>query len=172
VGVVAVNTESQAVDFFRCPIQAEQANAALQIGWRKVPVVLRETSIDGFTVLVSPKYASRLRVGRAWRLKSQAETSVVHGEWMFMSPEGLLQLGLRRIADITPVERCGGSSWRSLLSPRRLLSRQKSPELAFGGALLLVVALISTPGIGGPLGTAKPIREAVGAVFVAVRGMF
>jgi hypothetical protein len=91
---------------------------------------------------------------------------------MFMSPEGLLQLGLRRIADITPVERCGGSSWRSLLSPRRLLSRQKSPELAFGGALLLVVALISTPGIGGPLGTAKPIREAVGAVFVAVRGMF
>ena len=62
----ADNTEA---GFFRCPVQAEQSKAVIRVGRRKVAATVQETSIDGFTVLVSPRNASKLKVGRLWVLE-------------------------------------------------------------------------------------------------------
>lgn len=148
--------------FFRCRVPSEQSKARLRIGSCTIPAVLQETSIDGFTVTLDPKYGKRLRVARRWLLTTGNEKAEVHVEWMFHAPSGDIQLGLRRLRDLTPSEEPrGGLLWgwgrgRSIDT--------STPELLFAGLVVFLFVTLSLPGLGDHLGTAPRIRAAVQGV--------
>ncbi|WP_164102004.1 hypothetical protein [Candidatus Laterigemmans baculatus] len=162
----------RASGFFRCPVQNDQSRAVIYIGCGRIPAVLQETSIDGFTLTVAPKHASRVRLGRPWLLKTRAEKVEVHAEWLFHAPKGQVQLGVRRLRDLTPAP-AEKSGW-SLFGSRRA-SQGNTAELVFAGLVLVIFLIMSLPGIGEQLGTAPRIRAAVESVVqtltVIVRGV-
>lgn len=148
--------------FFRCRVPSEQSKASLRIGSSTIPAVLQETSIDGFTVTVDPKYGKRMRVARRWLLTTENEKAEVHAEWMFHAPSGAIQLGLRRLRDLTPSEEPrGGLMWGW---GRRRSIDSSTPELVFAGLVVFLFVTLSLPGLGDHLGTAPRIRSAVQGV--------
>lgn len=153
----------RASGFFRCPVQGDHSRAVIQIGRRRIPAVLQETSIDGFTLTVTPKYASSLRMGRPWLLRTYSEKTEVHAEWLFHAPSGQVQLGVRRLRDLTPAEQAR-SGWRFRLpfGPRSL--HTNTPELIFAALVATIFVILSLPGVGEQLGTAPRIRAAVEGV--------
>lgn len=163
----------RASGFFRCPVQSDQSSAVIYIGRRRIPAVLQETSIDGFTLTVAPKYASFLRMGRPWLLKTHDEKVEVHAEWLFHAPQGQVQLGARRLRDLTPSEQ-PKRGWGLGIFGARRANHANTPELIFAGLVLTIFLIMSLPGIGEQLGTAPRIRAAVEGVVesltVMVRG--
>lgn len=139
--------------FFRCPVQAEDAKATIIIRRRRIPVVVQDKSIDGFSVLVSPKHLTKLQVGPQWVLKSKNETTEVWAQWMFHSPDGHAQLGLRRLRDLTPQDQ--GSWLPAFLSYRK---HTTNPELLLAATVLTGFLALSLPGIGDRLGTSGKIQ--------------
>lgn len=154
---------SRASGFFRCPVQRDQSRASIQIGYGRVPAVLQETSIDGFTLTVAPRYASRLRLGRPWLLKTASEKAEVHAEWVFHAPDGQLQLGVRRLRDLTPAEAAGGW-WKFGFRLGRKNLHTNTPEVVFAALIAVLIVILSCPGLGDQLGTAPRIRAAVHSV--------
>jgi len=155
----AEKSDPQDAGFFRCPVQADQSKAVIRVGHRKAMAMVQETSIDGFTVLVPPKYGSVLKVGRPWLLEYQGARIEVHPQWFFNSPDGRVQMGLRRMRDLTPPEPIR----RSLLL-RYAGRRYEDPSYSaavFGGFVLALFTLMALPGLGDSLGTANRIQSAV-----------
>lgn len=153
----AQNSEADA-HFFRCPVQSENSQALIRVGRRKSSAVVQETSIDGFTVLVSPRDASRLSVGRAWVLEYEGTKTEVHPQWFFNAPDGHVQMGLRRLRDLTKP-----APIRSSLLTRYGGRRYEDPSYAaavFGGFVLLLFSLMALPGLGDRLGTSDRIQDA------------
>ena len=145
--------------FFRCPVQAEQSQAVIRVGHRKISATVQETSIDGFTVLVPPKNAPKLKVGRPWVLEYEGARIEVHPQWFFNSPDGHVQMGLRRLRDLTPPQPIR----KSLLS-RYAGKRYDDPSYSaaiFGGFVLLLFSLMAMPGLGDSLGTSDRIQSTV-----------
>jgi hypothetical protein len=151
--------ETQDPSYYRCLVHEDHAEAVLCSRRRRLKVLVQETSIDGFTVLVKPQDADRLSIGRPWVLEYSGARVEVHGQWFFNSPDGHVQMGLRRLRDLTQPEKCTTS----------LFSRCKPNsihDLGFSGviyaAILLAVFLVlALPGIGDALGTAPKIESAV-----------
>ena len=142
----------------------------IRVGGRKVKVTIQETSIDGFTVLVPPKYASRLKVGRKWVLEYDGTRQEVHPQWFFNSPDGHVQMGLRRIADLTKPDPIR-SSWLVWLGGARC-DNPSSAAVVFGGIVLGLFAVMASPGLGDQLGTADRIENAVNWVAEGVNDAF
>ena len=148
----------QEEEFFRCPVQSENSKAVIRVGRRKSQASVQETSIDGFTVLVSPRDASKLSVGRPWVLEHEGTRTEVHPQWFFNAPDGHVQMGLRRLRDLTtppPI--------RSSLLTRLGGKRYDDPSYAaaaFGGFVLLLFSLMALPGLGDRLGTSDRIQDA------------
>jgi hypothetical protein len=151
--------EPQESAFFRCRVHDEQSEALIRIGRRKLPAKLQETSIDGFTVLVSPKYGSRLKVGRPWVLEHLGTRIEIHPQWFFNSPDGHVQMGLRRLRDLTPP----APIRKSLLAcyGGRRYEDPSYAAAAFGGFVLFLFLLMALPGLGDSLGTSKRIQRTV-----------
>jgi hypothetical protein len=151
--------ETQDPSYYRCPVHEDHAEAVLCSRRRRLKVLVQETSIDGFTVLVKPQDADRLSIGRPWVLEYSGARVEVHGQWFFNSPDGHVQMGLRRLRDLTQP----GNSTTSLFSRYKHTSIH---DLGFSGviyaAILLAVFLVlALPGIGDALGTAPKIESAV-----------
>ena len=150
-------SDSQEDGFFRCPVQAENSSAVIRVGRRKIYATIQETSIDGFTALVSPRDASKLKVGRPWLLEHNVARIEVHPQWFFNAPDGHVQMGLRRLRDLTPPEpirnsllvRLGGRKYHD----------PSNSAIAFGGFVLVLFALMALPGLGDQLGTSTRIQE-------------
>jgi hypothetical protein len=162
-----MSDESETTGFFRCPVQPEQANAYLKIGLQKVPVTLCETSIDGFTITIAGRHSRRVRLGARSRIKTRSEYAEVHVEWLFHAPGGGIQIGLRRLRDLTPSE----EPRRAVVMGRDMRSHGNamgSSELVFAGLVIFLFLALSMPGLGDSLGTAPRIRGAVTAVASAV----
>lgn len=157
--MTAGKNDTQDAGFFRCPVQADQSKAVIRVGRRKAVATVQETSIDGFTVLVPAKSGGVLKVGRTWLLEYQGCRIEVNPEWFFNSPDGRVQMGLRRLRDLTPPEPIR----RSLLL-RCTGRRYEDPSYTaavFGGFVLALFSLMSLPGLGDSLGTAHRIQSAV-----------
>lgn len=143
--------------FRRFRVAADNATAVLKVGRRKVRAVVQETSIDGFTVLMSPKTASKLKVGRPWLMQYDGAKVEVHPQWFFNAPDGQVQIGLRLLRDLTPPEpirisllaRLGGRRWDD----------PSVSAVAFGGFVLFLFCLMALPGLGDRLGTADRIQD-------------
>ncbi len=146
-------------DFFRCPVASDNRSATIQIGRRRLSSDVQETSIDGFTVMVSPKNSSKLKVGRPWILHYDGTSVEVHPQWMFNSPDGHVQLGLRRLRDLTkpPKIKRPAGSWFGH-------SRSGDPSnsaVAFGGFVMTLFLVMALPGLGDRLGTSNRIQGTV-----------
>lgn len=140
--------------FFRCPVPIEKSAATLRFSGTKIPVELHEASIDGFAVLVRPQHVSKLRLGPRWVLQSASERSEVWPQWLYCAPDGHVQVGLRRLQDLTPPPKI---SWRPTW--RRLRHRDSDPTLLFAAIILVIVLAISLPGLGDRLGSAVWIEQ-------------
>ncbi|MGB7326800.1 MAG: hypothetical protein WBD31_18130 [Rubripirellula sp.] len=145
--------------FFRCPISSDRSKATIRVGRRKFAADVHETSIDGFTVLVSPKYSSKLKVGRPWILVYDGTRTEVHPQWMFNAPDGHVQIGLRRLRDLTRPPKVK----RSLLSSigGRKYDDPSYSAVGFGGFVLALFSLMALPGLGDRLGTSDRIQGTV-----------
>lgn len=144
-------------NFFRCPIQGEKGKATIRIGRQKATATIQETSIDGFTVLVPAKHASKLKVGRKWVLNYDDTRHEVHPQWFFNSPDGNVQMGLRRIADLTDPDPIRGS-WLARFGGKRY-EDPSNAAVVFGGFVLFLFAMMASPGLGERLGTADRIQS-------------
>ncbi|TWT83323.1 hypothetical protein CA13_47880 [Planctomycetes bacterium CA13] len=172
----AIENRSDAVDnsmpqsFFRCPVPESIRNAKIRIGRRKVAVEVQETSIDGFTVCISSKKAPSIKIGETWQLDYDGTRTEVYPQWFFSSPDGHVQLGLRRLRDLTkpsPIK----SSWFGR-SRHRHIHDNNSAVIMFGGLLLAFVAVLASPGIGDKLGTSQRIQAGFKWIIQGVNQMF
>ena len=166
MATIANKTEKQEYTYFRCPVHEDQGQAVLCSRRRRLDVRVQETSIDGFTVLVKPQDANRLAIGRPWVLEYNDARVEVHGQWFFNAPDGHVQMGLRRLRDLTqPVK-----SRMSFFNRRRNSSSYGSgfSGVAFSGVLLLVFVVLALPGVGDALGTAPQIENALMWLYTGV----
>lgn len=155
----AETIENQEHGYFRCPIQADHGRATIRVGRRKAYAQVQETSIDGFTVLVSPRDASKLKVGRSWVLEYDGTRVEVHAQWFFNSPDGHVQMGLRRLRDLTRPEPIKIS-----LLAQYGGKRCEDPSFSaaiFGGFVLVLFSIMAMPGLGDSLGTSSRIQDTV-----------
>jgi hypothetical protein len=151
-------TDEQDSDYFRCPIVTERNDATIRIGRRQAKARVQETSIDGFTITVPKKYASKLKVGKTWVLDHEGAKTEVHPLWFFNMPDGDVQMGLRRLKDITPPENDNNS-----LLIRFGGARFQDPNFSaalYGGILLSLICLLALPGWGDHMGTSDRIHDA------------
>ncbi|SRR6056297_1279773 len=156
-------------EFFRCPVQADRAGAMIRIGRRRQAVTVQETSIDGFTVLVPPSGAKHLKVGKPWVLDYDATRFEVHAQWFFHAPDGHVQVGLRRLRDLTKIDPIKTGWWAGGHDSRGTDSAHTS-TLAFAGFVIFLVTAMSMPGLGDRLGTAEPMSDVVKNLFNSIGG--
>ncbi len=118
----------------------------IRVGRRKTRATIQETSIDGFTVLVSPRDASKLKVGRPWLLEYEGTRIEIHPQWFFNAPDGHVQMGLRRLRDLTPPEPIRNSLLARLGEGD--IDDPSYSAIAFGGFVLVLFSLMALPGLG------------------------
>ena len=159
-------TKTHETRFYRCAVHEDNAEAVLCNRRRRLDARVQEISIDGFTVLLRRQDAERLTAGRPWRLEYSGATVEVDGEWFRDSPDGNVQIGLRRLRDLTKLDSTSGS----VLSRRRPTSVRESGHsgLIFSGLLLTVFLILAMPGVGDALGTAPRIESAILSIWSAL----
>lgn len=145
-------------EFFRCPVQADQGDAKVTIGRKRIRGIVQETSIDGFTVLIGPEYTSKLDVSKPWVLDYDKGRHEVHAQWFFHAPDGHVQVGLRRLRDLTKPGSVK-SNWTGPRARSRVSSDSSSSTLAFAGFVIFLLTSMALPGLGDRLGTARPMGE-------------
>ncbi len=150
--------------FFRCPVADEDSAAIIQIRRNKIPVKMQDKSIDGFSVLVEPRHVRKLQVGPQWVLTSGGEVTEVWAQWMFNAPDGRVQLGLRRLRDLTPLPK---GSWVPAFTSYR--KHTGNPELLMAAMVLIGFLVLSLPGIGDSLGTAGKIQSGLQTLCDVIR---
>ncbi|WP_231603205.1 hypothetical protein [Neorhodopirellula pilleata] len=143
--------------------------AVIKIGRSPIKTQVHEASIDGFTVLVDSSDASRLVLGKPWILLHDNAKIEVHAQWFFHADDGNVQIGLRRLRDLTKPPVIGGWFPSFFATPREDGS---SGSLLFVGASLIVMASLAMPGVGDALGTSGKIQQAFGAIYHGICGYF
>lgn len=148
----------KSADCFRCPVPSDQSRGTIRIGRRKIEASIQDASIEGFTVLIEPKHAKRLAVGVPWKLEYDGALLEIQAQWFFHAPDGRVQVGLRRIRDLTEPERIG--TWWPTTDNSRSAEDAGSSTLAFAGFVLVLFVALALPGLGDRLGTAPKIGGA------------
>lgn len=151
------SAEPGKTEFFRCRVEPVRSNATVKIGRRRVPATVQETSIDGFTILIAPQHSAKLKVGKTWTLEHEEAQIEVHPLWFFNTPDGRLQLGLRRLRDLTKPQ-----DDRNSLLIRFGGSRFRDPSCSaavYGGVVLALICLLALPGWGDHMGTSDRIQD-------------
>lgn len=162
--------QEKKVDYFRCQIPEEASKATIRVGRRKTCAQVQESSIDGFTVLVRDKDAKNLRIGEPWVLEFDGSRLEVTGQWFFNAPGGFIQIGLRRMRDLTP-EPVFHTPFLSRFSSRKM-SASATSAAGFGGFVIVLFLALSLPGLGEQLGTSGRIQGAVHWIYSEFTGMF
>lgn len=158
------SSDESAPDYFRCPVQEDQGAATIQVGWRKIDVTVQETSIDGFTILVPPSAAGRLNVSKPWVLVFDGGRYEVHGQWFFHAPDGHVQVGMRRLRDLTTAQvQYRRSGFFNAVGLRN--DSADSSTIAFAGFVLVLICAMALPGLGDTLGTVEPMGAAFKSAF-------
>ena len=156
--------------FFRCPVPSDCAKAQLRIGRRRIKVTVQDTSIDGFTILVPPRGAHKLKMGSLWILEYDGARLETHAQWFYHAPDGQTQIGLRRLRDLTPQPMMG--SLISAVFPSASRNELTYSGLAYAGFVMALFLLLALPGLGDRLGTADRIQGAVRWIYQGVSSEF
>ncbi|MFG0261955.1 MAG: hypothetical protein ACF788_06160 [Novipirellula sp. JB048] len=152
------SSDDETSQFYRCPIDEADGQATIRIGWRRIPVTVQETSIDGFTLTVAAKYTSRIQISGPWELDFANSRTEVHPQWLFNAPDGDAQLAVRRMRDLTRPEPIRSSWWMSFCGNRS--HQNANANVAFGALVLALIVVFSASKLGEQLGTAKYIQSA------------
>jgi hypothetical protein len=166
----AISTDPEPSNFFRFAIESTHSQAMIRVGRRRIVATVQEASIDGFTIVVAPKYASRLKVGKHWILDYDGVKTEVHPLWFFNTPEGNIQLGLHRLRDLKPPDLD-----RHSLLIRFGGARFQDPSFSaafYGGIVLSLVCLLALPGYGEHVGTSDGIQNAFRFVLEGLNDTF
>lgn len=159
----ATDDPSQKVErrFFRFRVPPSQSNAVVRVGGFKIPVELQESSIDGFAVLVEKNHAAKIRLGQRWILNCKNERTEVFPQWIYCAIDGRLQVGMRRLEDLTPIPK--SRFWPRIGRPGY---REFDHTLVFAAMTILLFLALALPGLGDLLGTApwieNTLRELLG----------
>ncbi len=153
----STSVEHQDGNFRRFRVAADNSIGVIRVGHRRLTATVQETSIDGFTVLVSPKIASKMKVGKPWMLEHEGARIEVHPQWFFNSPDGQVQIGLRRLRDLTPPPPIRASLLARMGGSR--CADSSVSAVAFGGFVLFLFCLMALPGLGDRLGTSDRIQD-------------
>ncbi|MEM9588754.1 MAG: hypothetical protein AAGA03_15840 [Planctomycetota bacterium] len=153
-------------DYARLPVPQDRGEAFLKIGRKQIPATVQETSIDGFTVVVTKKHAAKLRVGDTWVLNYDETILEVHPQWFFNSPSGDVQMGLRRLKDLTKPKTIG--SWWAPSGKTMDTNTAGNSTLLFSGVVLVLFTAMALPGLGDSLGTSNRINDALKSIFQTV----
>lgn len=154
----AVTSTEQQDEYFRIPVDSNNNEGLIRVGRHKAKVNITETSIDGFTVTASQRNARKMQSGGPWVLEYDNTKTEIHPEWVFNAPDGQVQMGLRRLRDLTKPP----SLAPSLLS-RFIGGRAGNPSISasvYGGFVLVLFAILAMPGLGDHLGTSTRIQDA------------
>ncbi|WP_404309764.1 hypothetical protein [Neorhodopirellula lusitana] len=154
-------------EYFRCALPVENGSAQIRIGRRSLEAQVQEASIDGFTVLVQPSNAAKLSLGRPWILVHDESTLEVHAQWFFHAEDGNVQIGLRRLRDLTRPPMIGG--WMPSFVSRHRGVEASGGSLMFVSAVLLAVLSLALPGIGDVLGTSGRIQQGIASLAGGIR---
>lgn len=157
---------SSSGSFYRFPVASDCSSATLKIGRHRIDVVVQETSIDGFTVLVPAHAAHQLKISVPWILNHQGARYETFAQWFYHTPEGHSQIGLRRLRDLTPVPTIG--HWYTGLVPFRSKRDGSDSTVACAGFVLVLFLVMAMPGLGEKLGTADRIQNAVRYIYSGV----
>ena len=151
--------DNQDGNYRRFRVAQDNAIGIIRDRRKKVKATVQETSIDGFTVLMSPQNSSKLNVGRPWVLEHDGAKIEVHPQWFFNAPDGHVQIGLRRLRDLTPPPPIR-SSLLSRVGGRHYADPSVS-AVTFGGFVLFLFCLMALPGLGDRLGTSDRIQDGI-----------
>lgn len=154
--------------YFRCPVQAEQSLGRLRVGYRHLAATVQDASIEGFTVLIRPRDAKRLSLGKSWVLDHDGARFQVHPQWFFNAPDGHIQVGLRRLGDLTAPPKIG--RWWPLGKNALATEEASLSTITFYGFLLVILLALALPGLGDQLGTASRISDAFQSILRMVGG--
>lgn len=163
-------TDEKENGYFKIPAPAELRHAKIKVGRKMMSVDVQDSSIDGYTVLVSRKQAKRLKAHREYRMEyNDAEVDVLVVT-VANARDGGVQIELRRVREIVENAEKVPRSWLIRFGG----SRFQDPSLAaalYGGLVLFLFALLALPGVGDHLGTADRIQEAFLWILQSVNGI-
>lgn len=139
---------------FRCRIRDLRWDAALKVGWRKVPARVLNESAEGFAVVAlrHPRVEAgdvvQLRTPSGWSearvVYVKRDASAADGGTPGNRPKGPVRLGLKRLGDLPlPAERPGKIGW---LLPAALWP-SSFPTVVAGVLFVLIVVGIPTVAI-------------------------
>ncbi|MDA8743493.1 hypothetical protein N9N28_02565 [Rubripirellula amarantea] len=157
-------------DFFRCALDEAHSRGRITVGRKTATVQVQDTSIDGFTVLISKKEAGKLKVGQSWILEHDGTRFEVNAQWFFNAPDGTVQVGLRRLRDLTPPPKLQCASLWGRLGGG--VSQSATSAAGFGGFVMVLFCAMALPGLGEQLGTAARIQGAVRWLFFEASSVF
>ena len=157
-------------EYYRCQVPEELSKATITTGRRKTCAQVQESSIDGFTVLVRDKDAKHLPMGAPWVLDFDGSRLEVIGQWFFNAPGGFVQIGLRRLRDLTP-EPVYRAPFFSRFSSSKMANSATSAA-GFGGFVIALFLALALPGLGEQLGTSDRIQGTVTWIYKEICNLF
>lgn len=114
---------------------ANSVYATLVIAGNELPVLIPEQTQCGFTAIGTVKVAEGLRLGAGWVLKLEGKRFEVFPQWIHCAADGRVQIGLRRMHELTPETEFGFI--------QRLRSRFK-PDGQWALVMAIVVMVLSS----------------------------
>ncbi|TWT93203.1 hypothetical protein [Stieleria varia] len=151
---------SQEANTFCCPVTGD-GRAKLKVGRKKFHVIVRETSIKGFTVEMKPGDVKRI-------LSTKSATLAFDDRRVDIEPESTNQIAkdkvLVRFALLR--EHAPKEKFRLKIPFFGRKNRDPHPDVsmsvaAYGGVVLVLFCVLAMPGLGDHLGTAPRIEAAV-----------
>lgn len=142
---------------FRCSVASEISAAKLRIGFRSYQVRVRDTSREGYTIVVTEQISKKMRAGGNKYLSFNGETWQVQNSGVYQEDSQEIRIGLLRVKDCTKIKI--PSTWGWAFLPKFNLS--SDPVLPVGMIISFLVVCVCLPGTGDSLGTAPKVRQAI-----------
>jgi hypothetical protein len=151
-----MNSDRNVNTAYRCVVSPENSAGEVRLGNKKYPVVLLDTSRNGFTVRVPKSIGDKIQSKKTCYLSFAGELWEVTCNGVYSETEKQLDIDFVRGRELTKIKqpRLGGAGV-DLFSP------QQDPTLLLGLLVGFLLACVCLPGIGDQLGTAPRVTKAV-----------
>ena len=143
--------------FFRCPVDAEESEARVKIGRRKVRAAVVEKSISGMSLMFKERDAKRLTEGKSVTVTFDGTVMLAIVARVSKVDDGYVNAALVIANDVTPMPKIRSSWWPSA---SRQYSTSDNAAIVFGGFVLVLFCAMALPGLGSRLGTEQRIQSA------------
>lgn len=149
-------TDCEPREYYRCPIEADQASATLKIGRKKVSASVLEKSIEGYSILIKKSHAKMLRTGRRFTMKFDGTAFEVQVKRIADADNCYSKVGVLITKDMTKPPKLKSSWWPSLRPSQK--AGEGTAQIAFAGFVLVLFCAMAMPGLGDRLGTSDRIQ--------------